>query len=135
MTNKDYNHLNDLYNQVLKDLDEMQEKCEKLTNKNNRLTEELNQIKLLLEGKNTQYNTKVKDCEELQEEICVLNTANRAINNLNAYIEKQRDIYLKVIDDIKKICLEDTRIFADGTQVRYDSLDEILNIINKIKEV
>ena len=38
-----------------------------------------------------------------------------------------------IISEIKKVCIEDTREFADGTQIRYDSLDDILNIINKTK--
>lgn len=38
-----------------------------------------------------------------------------------------------IISEIKKVCIEDTREFADGTTVRYDSLDEILDIINKAK--
>lgn len=38
-----------------------------------------------------------------------------------------------IISEIKKVCIEDTRIFADGTEVRYDSLDKILDIINKAK--
>ena len=36
-----------------------------LINKNNRLEEELNQTKLLLDGKNTQYEGKKKECENL----------------------------------------------------------------------
>lgn len=39
----------------------------------------------------------------------------------------------KALEEIEEICLEDTRTFADGTQVRYDSLDKILDIINKAK--
>lgn len=44
----------------------LQRKLDKLMNKNNRLEEELNQIKLLLEGKNNQYNAKQQEREELQ---------------------------------------------------------------------
>lgn len=45
-----------------------------------------------------------------------------------------REIELEnIISEIKNVCLEDTRTFADGTQIRYDSLDDILNIINKAK--
>lgn len=42
------------------------------------------------------------------------------------------DEYKKALEEIEKVCLEDTRTFADGTQVRYDSLDDILDIINKV---
>lgn len=41
--------------------------------------------------------------------------------------------YRKALEEIKKVCLEDTYTFADGTQVRYDSLDDIIDIINKVK--
>ena len=44
------------------------------------------------------------------------------------------DEYKKALEEIEKVCIEDTRIFADGTEVRYDSLDKILDIINKAKE-
>ena len=43
------------------------------------------------------------------------------------------DEYKKALDEIERICLEDVRIFADGTVLRYDSLDAILDIINKLK--
>lgn len=36
-----------------------------------------------------------------------------------------------IISEIKKVCIEDTYTFADGTTVRYDSLDDILDIIKK----
>ena len=42
--------------------------------------------------------------------------------------------YRRALDEIEKVCLEDTYTFADGTQIRYDSLDDILNIINKAKD-
>ena len=48
---------------------------------------------------------------------------------LNEKYEKLK----KALEEIEAVCLEDTREFADGTTVRYDSLDEILDIINKAK--
>lgn len=39
----------------------------------------------------------------------------------------------KALDEIEKVCIENTWIFADGTAIRSDSLDDILNIINKVK--
>lgn len=47
--------------------------------------------------------------------------------------EKTRNHYRKTLDEIERICLEDVHIFADGTELRYDSLDAILDIINKLK--
>ena len=42
--------------------------------------------------------------------------------------------YKQAFDKIKEVCLENTHTFADGTQIRYDSLDDILDIINKAKD-
>ena len=43
------------------------------------------------------------------------------------------DEYKKALEEIEKVCIEDTREFADGATVHYYSLDEILDIINKAK--
>ena len=67
------------------------------------------------------------ECEELKNNLHIANTNHEAA-------EKECDRYLKALEEIKKVCIEDTREFADGTQVRYDSLDEILRIINKAKD-
>lgn len=40
-----------------------------------------------------------------------------------------------ILEEIEAVCRADTYIFADGTQIRYDSLDDILNIINKAKDI
>lgn len=47
-------------------------------------------------------------------------------------LSQECDRYRRALEEIEKVCLEDTRTFADGTQVRYDSLDDILDIINKV---
>lgn len=39
----------------------------------------------------------------------------------------------KALEEIEKVCIENTWIFADGTAIRSDSLDDTLNIINKTK--
>ncbi len=39
-----------------------------------------------------------------------------------------------IISEIKKVCIEDVHTFADGTELRYDSLDEILDIIRKVRD-
>lgn len=49
----------------------------------------------------------------------------------NKYNENAR--YRKALDEIESICLEDVHTFADGTELRYDSLDDILDIINNAK--
>ena len=48
---------------------------------------------------------------------------------LNEKYEK----FKKALEEIEKVCIENTWIFADGTAIRSDSLDDILNIINKAK--
>ena len=67
-----------------------------------------------------------KEYEELKNKIKKLR------KNLALEIETN-DRYRKALEEIKKVCIKDTRVFADGTQIRYDSLDKILNIINKAK--
>ena len=62
-----------------------------------------------------------------------------AENNYNCiwkkYLRKEQECekYEQALDEIKSICLKDVHTFADGTELRYDSLDEILDIINKAK--
>ena len=48
--------------------------------------------------------------------------------------EQECEELKKALEEIEKVCLEDTYTFADGTQVRYDTLDDILNIIKRVKE-
>lgn len=44
------------------------------------------------------------------------------------------DRYSETLKTIEEICLNDVHVFADGTQLRYDSLDDILDVINRLKE-
>ena len=74
-----------------------------------------------------QLARKTQEYEELENKIKKLR------KNLALEIEIT-DRYRKALEEIKKVCIEDTREFVDGTTVRYDSLDEILNIINKAKD-
>ena len=74
-----------------------------------------------------------QEIEELKEYI----QANKATGicetcTHTALIEN--DHYRKALEEIEKVCLEDTHTFADGTELRYDSLDEILDIISKAKD-
>ena len=70
-----------------------------------------------------QLARKTQECEELK----------RKVELMKDCPDCKVDEYKKALDEIEKVCLEDTYTFADGTQIRYDSLDEILNIINKVK--
>ena len=81
-----------------------------------------------------QLARKTQECEEHRrnaESYCKSYQYSCAVNG------KITDLALKykqALDEIESICLEDVHTFADGTKLRYDSLDEILNIINKAKE-
>ena len=70
-----------------------------------------------------QLYRKTQECEELK----------RKVELMMDCPDCKVDEYKKALDEIEKVCLEDTYTFADGTQIRYDSLDDILNIINKAK--
>ncbi len=72
--------------------------------------------------------------DDLYLERLALNTANSGINALLEVKEQECDRYRKALEEIEEVCIKDTREFADGTTVRYDSLDEILDIINKVKD-
>lgn len=73
-----------------------------------------------------QLKRKTQECEELKE------YARRQENQREAcYKELLKRV--KALEEIEKVCRADVHTFADGTQVRYDSLDDILNIINKAK--
>lgn len=73
-----------------------------------------------------QLKRKEQECEELKA------YAQRQENQREEYYKEflKKD---KALEEIEKVCLEDTYTFADGTQVRYDSLNDILDIINKLK--
>lgn len=72
-----------------------------------------------------------REYEKLKQELDLYKTWYRA---KHGDIKNTLERYYKALDEIERVCLEDTRTFADGTQVRYDSLDEILDIINKARE-
>ena len=86
---------------------------------------------------------KEQECEELKEyirerevwgdqcEFCKHNDKENCHQNIILDNLKTINSYRKALEEIKKVCIEDTREFADGTTVRYDSLDDILDIIKK----
>lgn len=154
MTDRD---IKDYYKQLARKTQE----CEKLTNKNNLLTAELNQIKLLLEGKNTQYNVKVEECEELKEENQKLemqlcndcgerddyNIPCKMIRDLDYGLQKEieeNDRYRKALEEIEDIV--QNHIINDFSNWNMGEISDdivadyvvanckqILNIINKAK--
>ena len=103
-----------------------------------RKTQECESLKEEIEVLKDNFDTATRDCNELIEELkqeCeeLENKIKKLRKNLALEIEIN-DRYRETLEEIKKVCIEDTREFADGTTVRYDSLDEILDIINKAKE-
>ena len=94
-----------------------------------------------------QLARKTQECEALKSESFTMDSLiteqEEEIEKLKEYAqrqENQRETYYKeflrrdkALEEIEKVCLEDTHTFADGTQIRYDSLDDILDIINKVK--
>ena len=91
---------------------ELLEQHKELDDRANRLIEE-------------KYNLS-RECEELKNNLHIANTNHEAA-------EQECDRYLEALEEIKDICIKDVHTFADGTELRYDSLDEILDIINKAK--
>ena len=125
--------------------------CESANNSNcyfkqlARKTQECEELKRKLSNQEQLYQNEIEiynqSCLQLRQENddlylerLALNTANSGINALLEVKEKECDRYRKALEEIKKVCIKDTREFADGTQIRYDSLDEILNIIKTIDE-
>ena len=80
-----------------------------------------------------QLSRKTQEYEELKEEYEAVKSESFTREELITLQEKDIDRYRKALEEIEEICINDIHEFADGTQVRYDSLDEILNIINKAK--
>lgn len=85
----------------------LQRKLDKLINRNNRLEEELNQIKLLLDGKNEQYNQKTQECEALKKRVELARKENNRLTS--------------------EVC--DTRNYAGSLQNKLQIATEALDII------
>ena len=111
----------------------LEEIADDLQQRNHHLTQECEALKsegftresLITEQENEIDELRQK-CEELKD------YARRQENQREEYYKEflKKD---KALDEIKSICLKDIHTFADGTELRYDSLDEILDIINKAK--
>lgn len=73
-----------------------------------------------------------QECEELKEQLQA-NQPTGICETCTAITIFQNDKYRKALKTIEEICWNDVHTFADGTQLRYDSLDDILDIINRLK--
>lgn len=98
-----------IINKLMKEVDELKQECEKLKNQ---VDEDYNY-----------YTTELKTLRDI--------ISNKEKRNAALFLMSNR--YRKALEEIERICLEDVHIFADGTELRYDSLDDILDIINKLK--
>lgn len=88
----------------------------------------------LMEDKPTykeQLARKTQECEALKSELLLYKTWYRA---KHGDIKNILGIYYEALKEIKKVCIEDTYKFADRTELRYDTLDDILNIIKQTKD-
>lgn len=97
-----------------------------------------NYKQFLMEDKPTykeQLARKTQECEELKDK---LNTSEKwriKAEGLNEKLDLKNTCYRKALEEIEKLCIEYTHEFTGGVTVHYFSLDEILDIINKAKEV
>lgn len=113
------------------------QECQQLINKNNRLEEELNTTKLLLEGKNNQYVAKTQECEELKREIAFGNNGAlsdkiraevfKELNNENNQLKADNYELKKIIKrlDVPKhevidmdIALENEKLKSEKEQIK-----------------
>lgn len=78
-----------------------------------------------------QLARKTQECEDLKEQLQAEQPTG-ICETCMATALLQNDRYCKALKEIEKVCLEDTHTFADGTVLRYDTLDDILSIINKL---
>lgn len=114
--------------------------------------EEINKLQKENEQLQKDLSHKTQECENLKAEEkylkqCCQKAGEELTKHSFEYDGKEKNLVVqaielnekyeklkKALEEIKKVCLEDTYTFADGTQIRYDSLDDILGIINKAKE-
>lgn len=113
----------------------------KLVQRNQELEQECEQIKekyeaLKLENQEGyEIVAELKqECEELKKQLETSEKWRIKAESLNENFELKNTCYRKALEEIESICLEDVHTFADGTELRYDSLDDILNIISRAKE-
>ena len=120
---KEKQNLIDRYNQFSKDFFIgkycKKEYCDLLKAKE----QECEKLKSQVDEDYNYYTTELKTLRDI--------ISNKEKRNAALFLTSGR--YRKAFEEIEKVCIEDTRIFADGTEVRYDSLDKILDIINKAK--
>lgn len=113
--------INSLKKNKTQECESLEQERMNLTNRNNLLKAELNQTKLLLEGKNTQYNAKVDECKELK----------RKVELMMDCPDCKVDEYKKALEEIEEYC--DNQISLTGDLPFRTTESDILDIINKAK--
>ena len=121
--------LKNKYNEKVEECEELKERKLKLELNENHNKNEIKKLKKRIR----------KDREFFKNKISSLTLARKefleALDHFNWQIGLvKNDSYRKALEKIEEVCIKDTREFADGTAVRYDSLDKILDIINKAKD-
>lgn len=121
-----------------------EERCDCYFKQLARKTQELEELKtanLHIDTNRQCKGSKLKRIEELIS-ACEVGYTDEFIQEIYSIIQEPEptindysiiDRYRKALEEIEAVCRADTYTFADGTQVRYDSLDDILDIINKAK--
>lgn len=82
-----------------------------------------------------QLARKTQECEELRKTVLTKcpECGSEYLTPAGLVLFMEADHYRRALEEIEAVCRADTYTFADGAQVRYDSLDDILDIINKAK--
>lgn len=128
--------------------------CKEFENEKQALLEKYNQVSInFYNGDycNTEHcsllKTKEQECEKLKKQLMQKSEVDMFFNTpiegwsndpcgICPHKAENEELKKEIIDKnekIKSICLKDVHTFADGTQLRYDSLDEILDIISRAK--
>ena len=116
--NDNCDEINDCFvKELLGKLALKEQECEKLINKNNRLEEELNATKLLLEGKNNQYAAKMQVCDELHS---IIQNRNEEIKNLNYVLYEERELTLDLGKANLKIASLERDISSHKNRFKYE---------------
>ena len=133
--------------ELIKNLEEKKQECEKLKKQLMQKTEVDMFFNTPIEGwsndpcgicpHKAENEELKKEIIDKNEKIKELRLSVSDLTNRLCYLNAEKSFRIvdleQALDEIKSICLEDVHTFADGTELRYDSLDDILNIISRAK--
>ena len=133
--------------ELIKNLEEKKQECEKLKKQLMQKTEVDMFFNTPIEGwsndpcgicpHKAENEELKKEIIDKNEKIKELRFSVSDLTNRLCYLNAEKSFRIvdleQALDEIKSICLEDVHTFADGTELRYDSLDDILNIISRAK--